>query len=78
LADAVRLNDTNRKSLRNKKMKELLLSMKSELVITVIIFILLLVKLGSGMKNATLLSLVQAQAEVPILRLLEGAFHESI
>jgi len=34
--------------------------MKSELVITVIIFILLLVKLGSGMKNATLLSLVQA------------------
>ena len=33
--------------------------MKSELVVTVIIFILLLIKLGKGMANTTLLSLVQ-------------------
>ncbi|MGL6267647.1 MAG: NADH-quinone oxidoreductase subunit N [Chitinophagaceae bacterium] len=40
-------------------MKEILLLMKSELMITLIIFVLLLIKLGKGMNNASLLSLVQ-------------------
>jgi NADH-quinone oxidoreductase subunit N len=47
-------------------MKELLLLMKSELMITVIIFILLLIKLGKGIQHATLLSLVQVLLLVSI------------
>ncbi len=54
-------------------MEELLLSMKSELMITLIIFVLLLIKLGKGMKNATLLSLVQVLLLVSIgLALVEN------
>ena len=54
-------------------MEELLLLMKSELMITLIIFILLLIKLGKGMKNATLLSLVQVLLLVSIgLALVEN------
>ena len=54
-------------------MEEQLLLMKSELMITLIIFILLLIKLGKGMKNATLLSLVQVLLLVSIgLALVEN------
>jgi len=54
-------------------MEELLLLMKSELMITLIIFVLLLIKLGKGMKNATLLSLVQVLLLVSIgLALVEN------
>jgi NADH-quinone oxidoreductase subunit N len=51
---------------KNETMKEILLLMKSELMITLIIFVLLLIKLGKGMKNATLLSLVQVLLLVSI------------
>ena len=40
-------------------MNEFLTLMKSEMVITFIIFLLLFVKIGKGMKNESLLSLVQ-------------------
>ena len=54
-------------------MREILLLMKSELMITVIIFVLLLIKLGKGLKNATLLSLVQVLLLVSIgLALVEN------
>jgi NADH-quinone oxidoreductase subunit N len=54
-------------------MEEQLLLMKSELMITLIIFILLLIKLGKGMKNATLLSLVQVLLLVSVgLALVEN------
>jgi NADH-quinone oxidoreductase subunit N len=54
-------------------MEEQLLLMKSELMITLVIFVLLLIKLGKGMKNATLLSLVQVLLLVSIgLALVEN------
>jgi NADH-quinone oxidoreductase subunit N len=54
-------------------MKEILLLMKSELVVTLIIFVLLLIKLSKGMKNAQLLSLVQVLLLVSIgLALVEN------
>ena len=37
-------------------MNDFLILMKSELVITLIIFLLLFIKIGKGMKNETLLS----------------------
>ncbi len=40
-------------------MNEFLILMKSELVVTAIIFLLLFIKIGRGMKNESLLSLVQ-------------------
>ncbi|MFZ1260867.1 MAG: NADH-quinone oxidoreductase subunit N, partial [Chitinophagaceae bacterium] len=40
-------------------MNEFLTLMKSELVITFIIFLLLFIKIGKGMKNESLLSLIQ-------------------
>ena len=40
-------------------LNDFLILMKSELVITVIIFLLLFIKIGKGMKNETLLSLIQ-------------------
>jgi NADH-quinone oxidoreductase subunit N len=54
-------------------MKEILFLMKSELMVTLIIFVLLLIKLGKGMKNAPLLSLVQVMLLVNIgLALVEN------
>jgi NADH-quinone oxidoreductase subunit N len=41
-------------------MNEFLILMKNELMVTAIIFILLLIKLGRGMKNQTLLPLIQS------------------
>ncbi len=40
-------------------MNDFLILMKNELVITFIIFLLLFIKIGKGMKNETLLPLIQ-------------------
>jgi NADH-quinone oxidoreductase subunit N len=52
-------------------MNEFLIMMKSELAITAIIFFLLLVKIGKGMKNESLLSLIQV---LLLVNLLTGFF----
>lgn len=53
-------------------MEELLISMKSELVVVLIIFILLLIKLGKGMNNGMLLSLVQVLMLVSVAVSIPG------
>src|ERR1043165_4153709 len=65
-------------------MTELLTLMKSELAITVIIFLLLFIKLGKGMNNESLLSLIQVLLLANLLfgfffnkqgSLFDGMFH---
>ena len=52
-------------------MNEFLTLMKSELVITFIIFLLLFIKLGSGMKNGLLLLIIQ---NLLLLNFIAGFF----
>ena len=52
-------------------MSELITLMKNELVITIIIFLLLFIKLGKGMKNETLLPVIQM---LLLLNLIAGFF----
>jgi NADH-quinone oxidoreductase subunit N len=52
-------------------MTDFLILMKSELVVTVIIFLLLLIKLGKGIKNETLLSWIQV---LLLINFLAGFF----
>ena len=48
-------------------MNEFLLLMKHELVLTVLIFLLLFIRIGKGMKNESLLSLIQVLLLVSLL-----------
>ncbi len=52
-------------------MNELLILMKSELLVTAIIFILLFIKLGSGIKNESLLLIIQS---LLLINLIVGFF----
>ena len=52
-------------------LNDFLIMMKSELIVTVIIFLLLLIKLGKGMKNESLLMLMQL---LLLLNLIAGFF----
>ena len=52
-------------------MNEFLILMKNELVVTVIIFVLLFIKIGKGMRNETLLALIQVML---MLNVLQGFF----
>ncbi|MEK7226609.1 MAG: NADH-quinone oxidoreductase subunit N, partial [Bacteroidota bacterium] len=52
-------------------MNEMLTLMKSELVITLIIFLLLFIKIGKGMKNETLLPVLQV---LLLLNFIAGFF----
>jgi NADH-quinone oxidoreductase subunit N len=67
-------------------MNEFLILMKNELVVTAIIFLLLFVKIGKGMRNETLLSLIQVMLLVNVLQsfffnrtgvLFDGMFNTS-
>ena len=48
-------------------MNEFFLLMKHELVLTVLIFLLLFIRIGKGMKNESLLSLIQVLLLVSLL-----------
>jgi NADH-quinone oxidoreductase subunit N len=52
-------------------LNDFLILMKSELVITLIIFLLLFIKIGKGMKNETLLPLLQV---LLLLNFIAGFF----
>src|SRR5258705_7693595 len=52
-------------------LNEFLILMKSEMIITVIIFLLLFIKIGKGMNNGSLLSLIQV---LLLLNFIAGFF----